>query len=397
MLAAAACFAQAFSQRGFFETRFTLYPQTTALDSGRAIGEASLHYELAWRPSPSLRFSGALDAQTDTHRQVERRLHLSWADRELLRPAFAVRRLSAAYTRGIFSLEVGRQYVRWGKADVLNPTDRFAPRDYLNVVHNEFLPVNAARLTLGGQTDSLDVVAVPYFTPSRAPLLNQRWSGLPAGIPFRDLESAFPGRTQVGARWNHIGASAEYSLSFFDGFNHQPLLDVGFVLNPQPLVLLRRRYPQLRTFGADIAVPVGPVTLKSEAAYFHSQDPAADRYLIYVLQLERQSGEWSFVGGYSGLVVTRATPTPTFDAERGLTRAFVGRASYTIDTNRSLALEGAVRQNGKGVWLRFEYSQALGQHWRVTGGAALVRGSESDFLGQFRRNSYGSLTLRYSF
>ena len=37
------------------------------------------------------------------------------------------------------TIEVGRQLVRWGKADILNPTDRFAPRDFLNVVHNEYL------------------------------------------------------------------------------------------------------------------------------------------------------------------------------------------------------------------------------------------------------------------
>jgi hypothetical protein len=398
LLLAGACQAQLFTQRGYSETRATLYPQTAPNDSGRAVGEAVLHYELQWRPASAWRINAGFDAQIDTHRQVERRAHLSWADRELLRPALAVRRLSIAYAHGPLTLEVGRQPVRWGKADVLNPTDRFAPRDFLNVVHNEFLPVHAARLTYGGASDSIDVVAVPFFTPSRAPLLYQRWSGLPAGLPpIRDLDSRFPGGTQFGARWNHIARLAEYSFSFFDGYNHQPLLDIDLAFQPALQVLVRRSYPRLRTYGADLALPLGAVTLKSEAAYFDSRSPQADRYLIYVLQLERQTGEWSLVAGYSGQVVTRATETPSFDVERGLTRALVGRAAYTIDTNRSLVLEGALRQDAGGVWVRAEYSQAFGQHWRATAGAALVRGGSSDFLGQFRRNSYAGLTLRYSF
>jgi hypothetical protein len=47
--------------------------------------------------------------------------------------------------------------------------------------------------------------------------------------------------------------------------------------------------------------------------------------------------------------------------------------------------------------VRFEYSQLFGQHWRATGGIAWIRGDMDDFLGQYRRNSYGSLALRYSF
>ena len=38
--------------------------------------------------------------------------------------------------------EFGRQIIRWGKTDILTPTDRFAPRDYLSsVVDSDFLGV----------------------------------------------------------------------------------------------------------------------------------------------------------------------------------------------------------------------------------------------------------------
>ena len=121
-----------------------------------------------------------------------------------------------------------------------------------------------------------------------------------------------------------------------------------FAAAPQPVLKLQRFYPRLRTYGGDLAIPLPLVTLKTEAAYFDTRYAAAARYILYVIQLERQTGEWTLVGGYAGQVVTRTAAAPAFDAERGLTRAFLGRAAYTIDTNRSAAREAAVRQNGEG-------------------------------------------------
>jgi hypothetical protein len=68
-----------------------------------------------------------------------------------------------------------------------------------------------------------------------------------------------------------------------------------------------------------------------------------------------------------------------------------------VDVNRSLAFEAVVRQNGDGAYLKAEYSQAVGQHWRATAGFALLRGDAADFLGRYRRNSHAILALRYSF
>jgi hypothetical protein len=116
-----------------------------------------------------------------------------------------------------------------------------------------------------------------------------------------------------------------------------------------------------------------------------------------VVQLERQTGEWVLVGGYAGEVVTADRGALAFAPDRGMARSIVGRASYTIDPRRTLALEGAVRRAGDGVYAKAEYSEARGQHWRATIGAVVIGGHADDFLGQYRRNSHVSLALRYSF
>jgi hypothetical protein len=103
------------------------------------------------------------------------------------------------------------------------------------------------------------------------------------------------------------------------------------------------------------------------------------------------------VGGYAGEFVTREGAEAQFSPERGLAKTFLGRASYTIDTNRSAAFEGAVRQTGKGAYLEAEYSQAFGQHWRLTAAGTLIRGDRDDFFGQFQDNSNVRVTARYSY
>jgi hypothetical protein len=264
-------------------------------------------------------------------------------------------------------------------------------------VDTEFLGVSAARVTYESGGDTIDLVWQPWFTPSRTPLLNQRWTVLPAqsaGVNITDGGARYPGGSQYGARWNHIGSGYEYSLCFFNGNQNLPSFDVAIT---SPLsVAFTRTYPDLRLYGGDAAVPLRWLTIKGEAAYFTSSTPGAEEYTLYVIQLERQIKEWSFVGGYAGSVVTRGATLPLqFAPDRGFAKSFVGRAGLTIDANRDLAIETAVRSAGS--FVRFEYSQLFGQHWRATGGIAWIRGDIDDFLGQYRRNSYGSLAIRYSF
>jgi len=392
---AGAAFGQAFTQRGFIETDFIGYPQAAPNDSGQEIGEALFRYEAFYKLNSDWQFAGGIDARADTHEEVDRIWELSWDDRERRRPSFEVRQLNATYSKKKLTVVLGKQFVRWGKADILNPTDRFAPQDYLTVVDTDFLGITAARATYGGQSNTIDLVWEPLFTPSRIPLLDQRWSNVPAGIAIGELPPAFPGGSQFGARWNHIGGVAEYSLSFYDGHNNLPLFN--FEQTGALAVDIQRYYPQMRMYGGDAAIPFKGVTVKTEAAYFTSSTRTEDEYALYVVQLERQAGEWFFIGGYAGQVVTEHRSIFDFAPDRGLTSAFLGRAGYTIDTNRTVTVETAVRQNGKGEWAKLEYSEAFGAHWRATAGFTLIRGDESDFLGQYRRNSHAMLALRYSF
>lgn len=398
--------APRFSERGYVETKLTLFPEAAAGDSGHSVGEALVRYEAFYKLLPGLQLNGMIDGRADTHRQVERELRGDWEDRSVRRPAVSLRRFSASYHRGRITVEAGKQFIRWGKADILNPTDRFAPRDFLSVIDNDFQGVLAGRVTYELGRDTFDAVWAPRMTPSRLPLLGQRWSPLPEQAQdYRlvDLGARYPGRGQFGGRWNHLGNGYECSFSFYDGFNYLPVFEIQApalkpVLKNDPLSLgLTRMYPPLRTYGADAAVPLEWFTLKGEAAWYQARSKMADEYVLYVIQLERQIGELSLVGGYAGEAITNQRNSVSFSPDRGFAKTFLARAGYTIDPKRSVALETAVRQNGEGTYVKAEYSQSIGQHWRATAGFVLLRGDPRDFLGQYRRNSNVLLSLRYSF
>jgi hypothetical protein len=391
--------AQSFQERGFIQSATVFYPQTTANDGGHVVDETLARWETFYQANSWLKLSAGLDARFDSHLETERTLRLDWDDRSLQRPAFSLRRLSATIHKGKVTAELGRQFIRWGKTDILNPTDRFAPKDYLSsVVDSDFLGVVAARVTVEAGANTVDLVWQPWFTPSRTPLLNQRWTVPPQqleGVAIADGGASYPGGSQFGARFSHLASRFEYSLCVFDGFNNLPTFNGALTGFRNPQVSVQRFYPRLRLFGADAAVPLPWFTVKGEAAYFGAPDNNNDEFVLYVVQLERQVKEWSLVGGYAGEAVTTSTNPFQFSPERGFARSFVGHAGLTIDANRSLAIETAVRAQGS--FLRFEYTQAVGQHWRATAGTAWIRGDMADFLGQYQHNSYVSLAVRYSF
>jgi len=405
MAAALPASAQTLSQRGFVEGTGIVYFQPALSDDRQLIGEALLRQEASWRPRPWLSLNGAFDARAASDNRVDPGWAFDCADRGLRRPGLCVRRLSATLRRGGLSFEAGKQFVRWGKADIYNPTDRFAPRDLLDVIDNEFLAASAARLAYERGSNTIDLVWSPRFTPSRLPLADGRWAATTpetlAGptLPIVDLGTLYPSRPQAGARWSHVASGFEYSLSVYDGFDHLPRLDAA--VNPAlGRIEVTRAFPVMRMAGGDLVWPLRWFTVKAEGGYFWTTDDRTDDYGSYVVQLERQSGEWLFVGGYAGEFVTehRSGAQPLLTSfERGMTKSFLGRASCTIDVNRSLALEGGVRQDGRGYYAKAAYSQLLSRHWRATARIDLLGGSADDFLGQYRRNSSVRLAVRYSY
>jgi hypothetical protein len=395
---ASAASAQGASYTGFIEGRFFVFPQTTSNDDTRLIGDGLFRNEVVLRPAEWFHLAAGLDLRENSHGQVENEWRLDYEDRGVLRPRAAIRRLAATVTARRFTLDVGKQFVRWGRADIIYPTDRFAPRDYLNVIDSELLPVIGARASIQAGSETLEAIWSPQLTPSRLPLLHQRWAAVPpeaAALTLADGGSEIPGGSQFGARWRHTGSQLETALTFFDGFNHLP--DIEARLQPSGVIDVVRVHPEIRMYGGDVAIPTRVLTLKAEAAYVTSTSATSDDYVLYVVEIERQVREWLLDIGYAGETVRESRAERVFAPDRLMARSIIGRASYTVDPRRTIVIEGAARQSGDGFYAKLQYSQAMTERWRLTLSGVGLGGDADDFLGQYRRNSHGSITLRFSF
>jgi hypothetical protein len=394
--------AQSVTHRGFADLKAMMFPEDAPNDTQTLVVDVLVREELTATITNWLQATAGADLRANTHDQVAYGWGVDFSDRRARRPPLSIRRLAATLHRGLIVVDAGKQFIRWGKTDIVTPTDRFAPRDYSYVFDSEFLAVTGVRAMFATATDSLDVVWVPRFTPSRTPDPGKRWSVLPDAAPvpvmFDEEATRLPERSQFGLRWNRTGGDLEWSLSFFDGFNHLPAFEAEASDPAAPTaVRLSRRFPALRMYGGDLALPTQWFTVKADAGYFTGAGTTTDDYALYVVQLERQTGEWLIIAGYAGEAVVRRRADRTFAPDRGTAKSIIGRASYTIDPVRSLAFEGAVRRNGDGLYAEAEFSEARGDHWRWTVTATVIAGQEDDFLGQYHRNSHVTASLRYSF
>ena len=384
------------SYRGFVEAGAIGYPRSAPNDPTRSVADLLVRFEPSIVIRRGVSVAASFDARADSHDEVARNWDVAYWDRTILRPALAVRRLALTLARGPFTLEVGKQFVRWGQVDIISPTDRFTPRDYVLPVSNEVLGTTAARLTLASASNSLELVVAPRLTPSRMPLLNHRWIGLQAeGLSLADGGAVYPGGPQYGGRFSHVGSKVEYSLSYFRGDNHLPRLAV----TPTGLTAatITRFYPAIRAYGADLVVPFGAFALKAEAAWLEARERDTDDYGLYVVQVERQQGEWLLLGGWVGEVVGTDRGALTYAPDRGLARSLVGRASYTIGPTRSLAIESVAHWSGDGVYAKADYAHLIGGHWRMTLRLIVMRGEPQHYIGQYRLNSFAGAVARFSY
>ena len=242
--------AQTFSQRGFVEGRGWSYPQDAPNDPVNGVADLLVREDLFIKPATWIQFAAGADVRANSHNQVDRTwpVDFDFFDRGRLRPALTVRRLSATLSRGPLTVDVGKQFIRWGKTDIVTPTDWFAPRDFLNVIDNEFLPVSAARLTCTSAVRTRRSRLVAALHPKPAPALRRplgrddagdahlvvgAWRGLaghpgaPVGRSRRHLPLATAGRRPVESRRVRVRVPAVGD----DGLgNHLPRLDAA--VNP---------------------------------------------------------------------------------------------------------------------------------------------------------------------
>lgn len=412
-----AVFAQnSWEYGGFLRESGRIYAQTP--NSADSYAEGQTQFQI-WGRAPlhkNLSVRSVIDLRMDTHRNVDRHQWLDWGERALRQPAGSVSEFYLDLKLGPLDLRLGKQKIRWGRADGFNPTDNIIPYDYLETFDDQRLAVPALKADVYFSRTNVEFAWLPFYVPTRLPLLGQRWfprlaSSAPilgpepvvARLFYRDLAGPLPARTfgngQWGVRWNQVLPKGEFSISYFDGFDDlpyfraEPSFDAGQL---RVLISLRREYYRVHVAGVDFASEIGPIGIRGEAAFFDQTDPLNLDHLLFIIGVDKNWGDWFIIAQYAGQKVNGNLANTAVFPDLGLRSTLICRAERALGPSRSFEIKGALRLLDGDFFLQPLYSVALSNSWKIKLGAAIFAGARDSYLGQFRDNSHLNLQLTYA-
>jgi hypothetical protein len=199
----------------------------------------------------------------------------------------------------VLDIRAGRQILTWGTGDLIFINDLF-PKDFVSFFVGrslEYLKLgdDAVKFSLYPGPFSLDLVAVPRFTPSEIPK-GERLSffnpfanriAAPGEILSTRKPAATPENTELALRLHRTFGSYEGALYGFRGFFKEP---VG--IDPVERALF---FPELSVYGASVRGPCLRGVASFEFGYYDSREDGAgtnplveNSSLKYLLGYERE-------------------------------------------------------------------------------------------------------------
>jgi hypothetical protein len=316
---------------------------------------------------------------------------------------------------GPFDLRVGQQIIAWGRADRLNPTDNLTSRDFTLLVPEDSDQRTGtvgikATYHLGGT--SLTGVWLPTFQPNIIPIQTPR-------DPFVLLPRKLPTEpaSQFAVKVDQTGRQVDWSVSFFDGFDLYP--DLEIVEMSLTKINVAPTYHHIRVVGADAATVWGPYGLRTEMAYTfteHWKNSAVKSPFFYmVLGADR-----TFLGSlnvnlqfvlrvisdyqkpidvpnpaYRAVAIEQATINNQLDQVQESITFRVSKKWF----NETLETEVAsiVGLNRLDYAVRPKAKYAITDRLRVTVGGDIFRGPTPSLFGRIRDTSTAYVELRWDY
>lgn len=314
-------------------------------------------------------------------------------------------------------VRVGKQIVAWGRADGINPTDNLTPRDFTVMLpFEEDQRLGTSALTFDAflsPSHTLSLFTTPFFEPS----------AVPRPASGRTVVEKRPARTlsnsEIGVRLNKTGADFDWSLSFFRGFGLLPEARHIGVDAAGPVV--ERHYPAIRVGGADFARNFGRFGFRGEAAYVDTEDERGtdptikNSFLYWIIGVDRAFLEKLNVNlqFFQRRVRDFNDPQVIVDpVVRGIAieNALMSGQTDRINSGISFRISnqwlhdtleaelfGVVNFTRHDSFWRPLMTYAVDDHWKLTVGGEIYRGTADTQYGVLKRNRGAFAELRYGF
>ncbi|HVY36780.1 MAG TPA: hypothetical protein VHM31_02565 [Polyangia bacterium] len=310
-----------------------------------------------------------------------------------------------------FDVRVGKQYMTWGRADGINPTDLINGNDLTALVVDDSdrkLGSWVLRATKQLGSSSVSALWLLNFVPSVIPL-----PPVGGGISLsREVPAA--GLRQGAVKVERTGGYVDASLCYFDGFDHTP--DMRLAGTAVTLF-----YPRLRVVGGDVAKNWGRFGLRAEGSFTFQGDadvtpfPPRQNVAAVVVGVDRSWFEYLNVNvQYLGRYLIhfedpKAIGDPTvrsfailrsllIQQQARLQHGMSARVSYKwFHETLEAEVHGVTWFEGGDFVLSPRATYAINDNLKVSIGADIYRGPADSLFGLLRANSLGFGELGYSF
>ncbi|MBI4591170.1 MAG: hypothetical protein HY725_20270 [Candidatus Rokubacteria bacterium] len=397
----------------------------TPNDDRKFRNEGILEVEWGRRLLPWSRVKVVVDIREDDD-SLTRGVTLQVPEKNERRSVLNLKEAVAGFQQGAVEVTLGKQIFAWGTADAYNPTDNINPYDYLDVIDNEKLGVYSAAARLTVVPASLTVVVIPFFTPSRIPLLRSRWvppppEGVIAIVDNRQLPPRDVDNMQYAARLKTTFGGVDLSASYYEGFEPTPVIRRSAV-RPAPdlapdLVLPRFTpvFTRMKVAGLDVSTTYGKFEVHGEGAFKFVEQNGRDDRVQWIAGLNYTWDDldlkWleqvTAIAEYARETVLSSDPrspiiggaeSPGALLNNAFRNALAGRLLFKFSEETQLKLSGTIDfSQSANHYLQLKLAHKFTDALHAETGLDLFTGAPETFWGRWRDNDRFFFFLRYFF
>ena len=325
-----------------------------------------------------------------------------------------------------FDLRIGKQQIVWGKADGVFITDIVSPLNLSEFLLPDFDEIRtgviAAKVNYYIGNSTIELIAIPQFTPTIRPNENSIWyiqPEFPAPTTFDWSKSEIKPsleNTEVFMKWSAMTSKVDFDLMGGYTWDDNPTMHVQknfgmdtTTMPPSPILTsltITPEYHRLTVGGGSFSTEILGFILRGEAAYyngkyFQTEDPTAEDaiiqkdYINYVVGLDFSIGQVKMSGQFIQKYIMNYDPMMT-DNEINNTATFLARYDMLRETLH-LELFSYIGLTGEDALIRPKISYDFDDSFNILLGANIFVGDKAGQFGQYQDNTMAYMKIKYNF
>jgi len=339
---------------------------------------------------------------------------------------FRMREIYADMYFNKFDIRIGKQQVVWGKADGVFITDIVSPLNLTEFLLPDFDEIRtgviAAKVNYYIGNSTIELIAIPQFTPTTRPAANSIWyvqPNFPAPATFDWSQSTIKPsleNSEVFMKWSAMTSKIDFDLMGGYTWDDNPTMHVQkhfgmdtTTMPPSPMLTgltITPEHHRLAVGGGSFSTEIKGFILRGEAAYyngkyFQTEDITAEDaiiqkdYVNYVVGLDFSIGKVKLSGQFIQKYILDYSDGMV---DNEINNMATGLIHYDM-MRETLHLElfSYIGITGEDALIRPKITYDFDDSFSILLGANIFVGDEKGQFGQYQDNTMVYTKIKYNF